>query len=158
MINEMGPAPNKFTTAMGDLIRQAREEAGLSQEELGKSIGRKRLSVSDMENGKVEFSALLLPYLSTALKKPISYFFPRRFFPNTTEESLTSLEHEAIEYFREIWDDNLRKLGIQQLKTLSEFDPKDFFADNYGRLCLTFEVDEETIKRIEAHNKRRNKF
>jgi transcriptional regulator with XRE-family HTH domain len=152
---EFGQAPNKVTIAVGDLIKKAREEAGLSQEELGEFIGRKRLSVSEMENGKIEFSALLLPYLSAALKKPISYFFPLRYFPNITEESLKPLEYEAIEYFREIWDDNLRRLGIQQLKVLSEFDPKEFIADNLIKISTIFEMDEEIIKRIEAHNKRK---
>ena len=77
MPSETGKLPNKHTKAMGELIRKARIEAGLSKEELAEKINRKRLAVSEMENGKVEINAWVLPYLSGTLKKPISYFFPR---------------------------------------------------------------------------------
>jgi transcriptional regulator with XRE-family HTH domain len=69
--------PNKLTLGMGELIRQAREEAGLSQAELARRIYRRQASLSNMENGLMEASASSLIYLSGALDKPITYFFPK---------------------------------------------------------------------------------
>jgi transcriptional regulator with XRE-family HTH domain len=69
--------PNKLTLGMGELIRRAREEAGLSQAELARRIYRRQASLSNMENGLMEASASSLIYLSGALDKPITYFFPK---------------------------------------------------------------------------------
>jgi ribosome-binding protein aMBF1 (putative translation factor) len=52
MLTETGKTPNKYTIAMGELIRKAREEVGLNQDELAEKIYRKRLAVSQMEMGK----------------------------------------------------------------------------------------------------------
>lgn len=59
---ETGKPPNKQTLEMGRLIKKAREEAGLSQEELAEKTYRKRLAISEMENGKVEINAWTLTY------------------------------------------------------------------------------------------------
>jgi transcriptional regulator with XRE-family HTH domain len=68
--------PNKLTLGMGKLIRQAREDAGLSQAELARRIYRRQASLSNIENGLMEASSSTLAYLSIALGKPITYFFP----------------------------------------------------------------------------------
>ena len=69
--------PNRLTVGMGKLIRQAREDAGLSQAELARKIYRRQASLSNIENGLMEASASTLVYLSGALDKPITYFFPK---------------------------------------------------------------------------------
>ena len=74
-----GDMPNHFTLAMGELIRQAREEARFSQRELADKIYRLQAAFSDMENGKIEPNASTLTFLSYHLNKPISYFFPDRY-------------------------------------------------------------------------------
>jgi transcriptional regulator with XRE-family HTH domain len=68
------PKPNKFTVYMGNAIKEAREEQGLSQEELAKKIYRRRATLSDIENGKSDVDAGTLWLLSAYLKKPLSYF------------------------------------------------------------------------------------
>jgi transcriptional regulator with XRE-family HTH domain len=61
---------------MGRLIKAARVDAGMIQAELAKQIGRRQASLSDIENGLMEASASILVYLSGALDKPTTYFFP----------------------------------------------------------------------------------
>lgn len=68
--------PNRLSVGMGKLIRQAREEVGLSQAELARKIYRRQASLSNMENGLMEASASTLVYLSGVLGKPVTYFFP----------------------------------------------------------------------------------
>lgn len=53
-----------------------------------------------MENGKVEFSAWVLPYLSSALNKPIGYFFPKEIIEDIQVDSLSPLEQELLSNFR----------------------------------------------------------
>ncbi|MBU5451911.1 helix-turn-helix domain-containing protein [Pseudoflavonifractor sp. MSJ-30] len=58
---------------MGQLLRQARQEAGLSQRALcGDRITRNMLS--QIENGTARPSMATLQYLADALGKPVSYF------------------------------------------------------------------------------------
>ena len=68
--------PNDFTIGMGELIRQAREDKGLSQADLAKALNRRQGTISDIENGKSEIGILTLVQFAVELKKPISYFFP----------------------------------------------------------------------------------
>ncbi len=59
---------------MGEKIRQARIEQGLSQEELAKLTYIRRPSLSNMETGKMEPSAGDLFMLAIILQKPLAYF------------------------------------------------------------------------------------
>lgn len=130
MILETGNPPNKYTKAMGELIRKAREEAGITQDELAQKIYRRRAAVSDMENGKVEFSVLVLPSLSSALNKPISYFFPKGIIENIQEDSLSPLEQELLLNFRSLWDERVQRLALAQIKSISNLDIKSIIRDS----------------------------
>jgi transcriptional regulator with XRE-family HTH domain len=130
MLIETEKPPNKHTIAMGELIRKAREEAGLSQEQLAKDIYRRRLAVSEMENGKVEISAWTLPLLAAALNKPITYFFPSYILNQITPEKLSPIEQEILIHFRNSWDENIQKIAIDIVKVLSQFDPEELIIDS----------------------------
>ena len=88
MLTETEKPPNKQINALGELIRKARQDAGLTQAQLAKKIHLKRLAVSEMENGKVEISAQTIPLLASSLDKPISYFFPAYGQKEITSEQL----------------------------------------------------------------------
>lgn len=62
---------------LGGRVRQAREELGLSQTELGRLLTRHRThaAVSDMERGKVRFDAEELEELAAILNRDVSYFY-----------------------------------------------------------------------------------
>jgi len=120
LISDKIPTPNKFTRAMGELIRQAREEAGLSQAELARLIYRRQATISDIENGKSEVSAGTLTLLAAALDKPIIYFFPRWILRELKAEDLDIEEQELLLHFRHISDKRLRRLAIRQLKLLAD--------------------------------------
>jgi transcriptional regulator with XRE-family HTH domain len=110
---------------MGELIRKARVDAGLSLEELAEKINRKRLAVSQMETGQVEISAWTLPFLAQVLNKPIVYFYPEYLVREFVKEEISPLEHELLIHFNNIWNDDLKEVAIQQVKVISCFDPKE---------------------------------
>ena len=114
--------PNKFTVAMGRLIRQAREERGMSQEQLAEAIYRSRPAVSEMESGKMEPDASTVLMLAFALEKPIPYFFPPPYGPYHAPEANTPLEQELILLFRSLPDESLQRAAIRQMHALAHLD------------------------------------
>jgi transcriptional regulator with XRE-family HTH domain len=59
---------------LGELLREAREYLGLSQEMVADKLGLPRPSVSAMEMGKRKVSSLELKQLARLYKRPLTYF------------------------------------------------------------------------------------
>jgi transcriptional regulator with XRE-family HTH domain len=114
---------------MGELIRKAREESGVSQADLVENIYRRRATLSDMENGKAEVSSGTLALLAAALSKPITYFYPQFLYKELEPEKLGPLEQELLTSFRNIWDEHLQKVALEQVMVIANFDPKDMIWD-----------------------------
>jgi len=112
-IGDWEPIPNKFTIGMGILIRNARKLKGMSQSDLSKSIFVRQASISDIENGKREVKSSELLYLSLALNKPISYFFPKQYQIQIDDEKFTSLQEELILLTNQMSDDDMKRLIAQ---------------------------------------------
>lgn len=148
------PKPNKFTLYMGNAIKQAREEAEISQEELAEMIYRRRATLSDIETGKADVDAGTLWLLSAYLKKPLSYFYPDYARENMRPEEMGELEHELLMHFIEIRGENLQRLVIQLVRAFAKFDPMDLYLELKP-------IMEERIERQKAskelHEKRRKK-
>src|SRR5690606_33038952 len=81
------PAPNDFTIEIGKLIRAAREAQGLTQTALAEKLSRSQVTISEIENGKVDISFLTLMLLCITLQKPISYFVPEFVLKNLIVEA-----------------------------------------------------------------------
>ena len=124
------PRPNKYTIFLGNQIQKARLEAGLSQEDLSQYIYKRRATVSDIENGKGEVDASTLALLAHILNKPLGYFYPPYLYQELKKEDLTPLELELLLQFRQIVDDALQEVVIQQVKAISQFDPNAFNRNN----------------------------
>lgn len=111
--------PNKFTIALGDLIRQARNEAKMSQNDLAWSAYFNQASISQIETGKRSVTAEEIVYLSVALNKPISYFFSSVQVLQNDASELTLLEKELLIQARKLDADNLKRI-IAQVKALAD--------------------------------------
>ena len=154
--DDRGERPNKFALFIGDAIKKARTEAGLSQEELAEKIYKRRATLSDIENGKTEPDATTLVLLAHSLDKPLGYFYPRYLYKEIRQESLTPLENELIIQFRNIWDDTLRKLAIDQLRVLGEFNPKELVANSVEDVAAMVEEEKALLEIMQKHrNKKR---
>lgn len=89
--------PNDFTIGMGLLIREAREDKGLSQADLAKTLNRRQGTISDIENGKSEIGILTLVQFAVELNKPISYFFPKSLLKDYIVDVKTKFQHTMLE-------------------------------------------------------------
>lgn len=153
LVSDKEPTPNKFTIAMGELIHKARDESGLSQADLAKKIYRRRATISDIENGKVEVSSGTLTLLAAALAKPITYFYPPFLYKELEPEKLAPLEQELLTHFRNIWDEYLQKVAVEQVKVLSVFDPEEMLLDSIERISIRLEQNEAIKAILENKNK-----
>jgi len=130
---ENNPTVKKHMEYMGSMIRLAREEKGISQEELADRTFRRRLAVSEMENGKVAINAWTLLILADVLKKPLAYFFPPHLVTDIPDNSLNPKEHELITYFRKIYDEDLENATINIVKTISQYIPVDVHTEKINK-------------------------
>lgn len=119
-----GPLPNKFTIGMGLLIRRAREEAGMSQAQLANLIIRRQATISDIENGKMEASALTLVLLAHTLKKPLAYFYPKGFDIESQYEKQEPEELELLMLARKLEAEDLQKV-IAQVRALVQMQERE---------------------------------
>ncbi len=61
---------------IGELIKNRREELGLTQKNLADKLGKKRSSITFIENKGKDISVILLEEIAEALSCDLSYFFP----------------------------------------------------------------------------------
>jgi transcriptional regulator with XRE-family HTH domain len=136
----------RFAIYMGEKIRNARMEAGLSQEELAEKIYIRRPSLSNIENGKSEANASTLGLLSFYLKKPLTYFFPPPLYEETVKKEMDELSLEMQMYFEQIYGDELKKLAIDLIKQFVEFDPTDLVVNSAELIAGKLSNEEELIE------------
>jgi transcriptional regulator with XRE-family HTH domain len=153
LLMQKEPVPNRWTEGMGELIRKARTEAGLSQLNLANKIYRRQTTLSDMERGKIEVDTTSLAMLADVLRKPVSYFFPWDMYKELTKEELDPLEEEALLHFREIRGTELQKLTIQLIKKMKEFDPEELVLGQHEY----YEERRKRRKAVEELNEKRRK-
>ncbi len=157
---DKGARPNRFTNYMGEQIRNARLEAGFSQEELAEKIYMRRPTLSDIENGKSEANASILGLLTYYLKKPLSYFFPPPLYEDTVKKDMSDLSLEMQMHFEQIYGDELKILAIDLIKQFAEFDPTDLVINSAELIAEKFAHEEELIeflKNRSIHSKRHEK-
>lgn len=113
--------PNKFTIRMGELIRKARLESGLSQSELANYVYVSQAAISDMENGKREVSSTELLSLSNTLYKPLAYFFPENYLRELKVDNLSPLLQELFIQANRLSVEDIKKI-ITQTKAIADME------------------------------------
>jgi transcriptional regulator with XRE-family HTH domain len=105
--------PNKFSIALGELIRQARNEAKISQSDLAEKAYFRQAAISQIETGKRDVTASEIVYLAYALNKPVTYFYPSWTIEKVEDKELSELEKELIIQVRKLTRDDLIRLIAQ---------------------------------------------
>src|SRR5690349_11502829 len=90
----------------GRRLREARLEARLTQEELGRQLGLTFQAIQKYESGENRLSVGRLVAAAKILQKPISYFVPDE--TGSDEKPLSSAEAELVGSFRRIKRDDAR--------------------------------------------------
>ncbi len=126
-----GSVPNHLTRGMGELIRKAREETGLSQRELANLIYRRQAALSEMENGLMQPDAGTLLLLSYNLNKPITYFYPAPYKPFPHDEKLSEKEVELLIQIKRLSEEDVKRV-IAQVKALGDLSEQDDLDGQLG--------------------------
>lgn len=74
---------------LGELLREAREYLGLSQDDVAEHLGIPRPSVSAIEGGKRKVSSLELKKLARLYRRPVSYFLEEGQVEAETDDETT---------------------------------------------------------------------
>jgi transcriptional regulator with XRE-family HTH domain len=101
--------------AIGKKIQKAREEAGLSQEELSSRLGYTQAALSNYELGKRRLYLPNIEQIARELNKPLSYFL---------DESVIISEPERMEPEDEITSEIMKvlaELPVDEKKYLLEY-------------------------------------
>lgn len=105
---------------IGRKLQKAREEAGMSQEELAKHIGCSQASLSYYELGKRRLYVADLERISSILNRPLTYFME-----NTNSEETEFERDELKNIFREPYMRDIlvraRELKPAQRKAVLEY-------------------------------------
>jgi len=99
-------------------IKRARVEANDSQADLAMSMGKSRVTISDMERGRVIINANDLLTIALTYNKPISYFFPPEFAIN--QDELAPIEEELLFLFKKL-PHVQQHIAIEQMKEQVDF-------------------------------------
>lgn len=113
-------AANKY---IRERIRQARSEANETQEDLAIVLEKTRVSVSDMERGRVSVGAADLSLIAAHYEKPISFFYPPRVTINKDE--LSSLDEELISLFHQL-PESQQYITLEYIKQQADISHKAF--------------------------------
>ena len=100
---------------IGNRIQKAREEAGLSQEELASRLGYTQAALSNYELGKRRLYLANIEQIAKELNKPLSYFLE-----DTAEAIKTGQEKAQDEIISEI-NKLLSELLPEERKNILEY-------------------------------------
>lgn len=102
-------------------IKQARTEVHESQEDLAKALQKSRVSISDIERGRVEISASDLGFISSHYEKPVSFFYPPRV--SIDKDELSSLDEELLFLFLQL-PDTQKHIAVEYIRQQVEITNK----------------------------------
>lgn len=101
---------DESNTGLGQRLKQARVEAGLTQKDAGESIGVDPHTIYSYESDRVNPSGPALRSLAHAYNKPVEWFFGEEEEPepapeDTEEEDIDIMDPSLRLYFRGEWDE-----------------------------------------------------
>ena len=98
---------------LGERIREARERAGISQEDLAAAVGRDQRAISEYENGKRKLSVTDLPMFAKTLRVPLLYFYEG-------EIVLQDLDQAILDHFRRLPSPEAKQAAVEIIRIFSD--------------------------------------
>lgn len=108
-------------------IKQFREEADMSQADLGEVLGKSNSNISDIERGRLDINAADLGLIAEALGKPVSYFYPFKTVKVSSPDDLRGVEQRMVAAMREIPYTELEELMVQHVEHTAKWASQDEF-------------------------------
>lgn len=112
---------DKINQYIQQRIREARNEVNETQDDLAEALGKNRVTISDMERGRIAINASDLAQIATHYGKPISYFYPRRL--TVSKESLSNLDEEMLVLFWSL-EEGQQYIAIENLRQQAQLTKK----------------------------------
>ena len=97
---------------LGQRIRQARDNIGMSQRDFSEAVGKDQTAISEYETGKRKVSAVELSIFANVLQVPVSYFYEGDIQPD-------DLEHILLREFRALPNIEAKQHVLQMVRALS---------------------------------------
>ena len=96
----MSDTKAEFDRVLGERIRKARDEAGVTQDELGGLVGLSRTSITNIERGRQGVQAYLLTRIATVLGRSPGALLPpeEAATPAMLSEKVKNLEPRKREW------------------------------------------------------------
>jgi transcriptional regulator with XRE-family HTH domain len=108
-------ATTAYDRYVGERIKEARLAAGLTQEDLANMLGTSYQQVQKYEKGRNRVAGGRIDRMSTALNRPISYFFPNandvRAVPQLSAFLATKIGQQLINDVPQLFPDEQDWLG-----------------------------------------------
>ncbi len=97
---------------LGQRIRQARDNIGMSQRDFSDAVGKDQTAISEYETGKRKIYAVELSQFAHVLQVPVSYFYEGSI-------QLNDLDHVLLNEFRNLPNLEAKQLILQMVRALS---------------------------------------
>lgn len=97
---------------LGQRIRQARENIGMSQRDFSDAVKKDQTAISEYETGKRKVPAVELSLFAQVLQIPVSYFYEGELQPE-------GLDHLLLKEFHSLPSLAARQTVLQMVRTLS---------------------------------------
>jgi transcriptional regulator with XRE-family HTH domain len=152
---ESDQRPNRFTLYMGDRVRAAREEMGMSEEELARRVNLRPLALLDIEDGKSEAYSNSFVQIACALRKPLAYFLPQFVYEEIQQEQLDPLDQELLLQFLQIRGDGLKRFAVTLVKAVADLDPAPLVLELEDTVHGQIERTRAIQELKEKHRKKR---
>jgi len=98
-------------------IKEAREDAKMTQSELAQKLERNQVYFSKLESGGLVPSVIELLGIAQFTKKPVQFFMPLQ---EESEDILTGKEWQLVAHFRRIEDEGIKDLALSTIKNFAE--------------------------------------
>ena len=101
-------------------VREIRKERGLTQKDIAEFLNKTAATISDMERGKIQFSASDLYTISKVLNKPIEYFYGEEYDENEINDLISLIRKQSQETRNSVIRQTKMLLSMQAIKDKSE--------------------------------------
>src|SRR5258708_3838299 len=97
---------------LGVRIREARERAGVSQEELASAVSKDQRAISDYENGRRKLSVTDLPAFARTFNVPVLYFYEGDIVLQDSDQAM-------LDEFRRLPTEEAKQAAIEIVRLFS---------------------------------------
>jgi transcriptional regulator with XRE-family HTH domain len=138
----------KLYQTIGDNLRRARKEMGMSQKDLANSLAFSNTTISKIENGYRKLGLDELSRFSDVLNKPIDYFVGNAFNAEQPDEAILHIRR-VERLLIPIWD-NIGLNTERKIVSYSFFDPELLKGRNVMGLRFSGEPLDDSIRKGDA--------